>query len=177
VAVSRGTRAWLLWTSALLSLIALAWMGAVLVVHVQVGREIAELKRTYLADPNSTGQDVFVRWSPEHRSAFERILDRGCPALRRLIDALDPADDAGYTARVSALIRRRVLETHGGRTIGPDGAPLSGMSDLWIHGEEAPEERARKIRELRRWWKEEGAARHPAWRFWSGGCGTPVPGF
>ncbi|HEX7900357.1 MAG TPA: hypothetical protein VF950_21495 [Planctomycetota bacterium] len=165
--MSRGARAWILWTSALLGLVALAWMGAVVYVDVQAGREIAELQRTYRT---SSGGRFERRASP-----FALILLRGCPALPRLVGALDPADDASYTATLSTLIHSIVTQSHGERTVSPEAANFRmRMIDLHIDVADPPEERERKIRELRRWWTEEGAARHPAWRFWTSGCPSPI---
>lgn len=159
----RIARAWILWTLAILSALALAWTGAVVFVESRIRRDLRIVRTSALPDdPTAMIEAKF------------RLFERGCDALPVYIAELDAEDDL-YLQEVIGLIFQATFLTHEFGP-GPDGTEARSSGAMTIFVEDTREIRARKVEALRAWWKERGAAAHPRWRFWSTGCGAKKPG-
>jgi hypothetical protein len=151
----KGRSRRVLWPVAGLAALGLAWGAGVLYVHWTVRRDVAAL-RGVRADPT-------------------RVLLHGCRALPALVAELDPEADAKRLELLSTLILAAVYQSHSFEAGSPNALRVIGdLSPLQVTRGDSAEERRRKCRALRAWWRERAGEYHQAWRFWSAACRAPL---
>lgn len=143
-------RAFLLWTAAVLLVLALAWMGAALYVQRSAARDVAALRAS--VDPATPDKPDFAR-------AFARVKAQGCRALPALMADLRKDLDPFYVELLGYL----VLDATLGRRADGEVTPLNRRAFT-------EEEFERGIDVIRAWWARKGQGYHQPWRFWSTSC-------